>query len=124
MRIAGAVVGAIIFVGAITAVIASAFLLIHWRAVRNSRRLGLPSARRTAAFVGGMLSGTSNAGSGPIRLELFDWGIRLRGASMLRLFTPVREGRYDELTEARLVTAPANQRVRLRAADSAHPVLF
>ena len=93
--------------------------------MRNSRRRGLPSARRTTAFVGGMLSGTFNAGPRTIRLEFFDWGIRLRGRGMGRLFRPVWEIDYVELREARLVTAPGNQGVRLRAGgDSADPMIF
>src|ERR1039458_551414 len=91
----------------------------------HSRRRGLPSARRTTAFVGGMLSGTFNAGPRTIRLEFFDWGIRLRGRGMGRLFRPVWEIDYVELREARLVTAPGNQGVRLRAGgDSADPMIF
>jgi hypothetical protein len=72
-----------------------------------------------------MLSGTFNAGPRTIRLEFFDWGIRLRGRGMGRLFKPVWEIQYEELREARLVTSPRNQGVRLRAGgDSADPMIF
>jgi hypothetical protein len=71
-----------------------------------------------------MRSGTFIAGPRSIRLEFFVWGIRLRGAGMGRFSTPVWEIQYQELWEARLVTAPTNQGVRLRAAGSAPPVIF
>ena len=118
--------GAIIFFCVIVAVIASAFLLFHRSAVRNSRRVGAPDARRTAAFRGGMWRpGKFNAGPGTMRLEFFDWGIRLGGGGaanwaglgLATFLTPVWEARYEELTEARLVTAPTHQGIRLRAGD-------
>jgi hypothetical protein len=92
--------------------------------VRDSRGRGLPGARHRTVFVGGMRSGTFIAGPRSIRLEFFVWGIRLRGAGMGRFSTPVWEIQYQELWEARLVTAPTNQGVRLRAAGSAPPVIF
>lgn len=117
----------------IVAVIASAFLLFHRSAVRNSRRVGAPKARRTATFRGGMWRPDKfNAGPGTMSLDFFDWGIRLRssgaanwaGMGLPRLLTPVWEARYEELTEARLVTAPTHQGIRLRAGDGEGEVFF
>jgi hypothetical protein len=73
-----------------------------------------------------------NAGPGTIRLEFFDWGIRLgssgaanwAGLGLAKLMTPVWEAWYEELTEARLVTAPTHQGIRLRAGDSEGEVFF
>lgn len=116
----GGVFGIIYFV-VVVAIIASAFLLFHRRAVRNSRRIGAPGTRRTAAFRGGMLRpGKINAGRGTTKLEFFDWGVRLRCGLMM----PVWEARYEELTEARLVTAPSRHGVRLRAGDGEGEILF
>jgi hypothetical protein len=103
---------------------ASVLLYIRRKAVRDSRRLGLPDTRRTATFLGGMLLGKNNAGPGTVRLEFFDSGIRLRGVGVFRALAAVWEARYEELTEARLVTAPTNPGVRLRAAGSTGPVIF
>jgi hypothetical protein len=122
--------GKIIFFVVVVGGIASVFLLIRRQAAKNSRRLGLPTDQRTASFVGGMTSSTFDGGPGTIKLEFFDWGIRLRGAGnlrgfgMLRLLVPVWDARYEELTEARAVIAPTNQGVRLRAAGSAGPMTF
>ena len=109
---------------AASACIASVFLLFRRRAVRNTRRIGAPGARRTARFRGGMWwPGRINANTGTVWLEFFDWGIRLRGAGGLiglgfaRLGIPVLELRYQELAEARLVQAPTHRGVRLRTDD-------
>jgi hypothetical protein len=40
------------------------------------------------------------------------------------LIEPAWEARYGELTEARLVTAPKHQGVRLAAGDNADPMIF
>ncbi len=67
-----------------------------------------------------------------MRLEFFDWGIRLGGGGaanwaglgLATFLTPVWEARYEELTEARLVTAPTHQGIRLRAGDGEGEVFF
>ena len=123
----------VIFFVVVVGVIASAFLLIHRKAVKDSRRIGAPNARRTATFRGGMWRpDTFNAGPGTMSLNFFDWGIRLgssgaanwAGMGLAKLMTPVWEARYEELTEARLVTAPTHQGIRLRAGDGEGEVFF
>jgi hypothetical protein len=48
--------------------------------------------------------------SGPlVRLEFFDWGIRLRGTSLSRWIVPTWEARYDDLAIAELVALPASR---------------
>jgi hypothetical protein len=128
-EIGGAVMGDIIFVCVIVAVIASAFLLFHRKAVKDSRRVGAHNARRTAAFRGGMWRPDKfNAGPGMMSLNFFDWGIRLGGSraglGLAKLMMPVWEARYEELTEARLVRAPTHQGIRLRAGDGEGEVFF
>ncbi len=128
----GGIIFVIFFVVAV-GVIASAFLLMHRKAVKDSRRVGAPDARRTATFRGGMWRpDTFNAGPGTISLNFFDWGIRLgssgaanwAGMGLAKLMTPVWEARYEELTEARLVTAPTHQGIRLHAGDGEGEVFF
>jgi len=121
----GAVSSNMLLFGVVAVFIASGLLFIRRGAVRDSRKIGVPNAQRTATFLGGMLSSKkNNAGSGTVRLEFFDWGIRLRGAGIFRPFAPVWEAQYQELAEARLVTAPKNQGVRFRAGGSAGSVIF
>jgi hypothetical protein len=117
--------GIIIFFAVIVGGFASVFLLIHRSAVRNSRRVGAPDARRTATFRGGMWRpGKYNAGPGTMSLDFFDWGIRLGGGDLTRFLSPVWEARYEELTEARLVKAPTHQGIRLHAGDDEGEVFF
>ena len=128
----GGIIFVIFFVVAV-GVIASAFLLIHRKAVKDSRRVGAPDARRTATFRGGMWRpDTFNARPGTISLDFFDWGIRLgsssaanwAGMGLAKLGTPVWEARYEELTEAQLVSAPTHQGIRFRAGDGEGEVFF
>jgi hypothetical protein len=123
----------VIFFVVVVGGIASVILLIHRKAIKDSRRVGAPHARRTATFRGGMWRpDTFNAGPGTMSLNFFDWGIRLgssgtanwAGMGLAKLTTPVWEARYEELTEARLVTAPTHQGIRLRAGDGEGEVFF
>ena len=70
----GGIIFVIFFVVAV-GVIASAFLLMHRKAVKDSRRVGAPNARRTATFRGGMWRpDTFNAGPGTISLNFSTGG--------------------------------------------------
>ena len=68
-------VGGIIFFVVVVGGIASAFLLFYRKAVKDSRRIGAPSARRTATFRGGMWRpDTFNAGPGTVSLNFSTGG--------------------------------------------------
>ncbi len=71
-------------------------------------------------FRGGVM-GRHVVTSGPlVRLEFFDWGVRLRGSAISRWVVPTWEARFDELAIAELVTLPASRIAvwfRLREAD-------
>jgi hypothetical protein len=117
----------------VLALFAGVLLVFRGFAVSSSRRVGAPGGRRTARFLGGMsrrgklgrLSLDEETGEGAVRLEFFDWGIRLAGFGLVRLIFPeVWEARYAELTEARLVIAPAHQGIRLRVGDGGDEVIF
>ena len=113
----GGIIFVIFFIVAVGG-IASAFLLFHRKAVKDSRRVGAPDARRTATFRGGMWwPDRYNAGPGTMSLDFFDWGIRLGGGDLTRFLSPVWEARYEELTEARLVKAPTHQGIRFHTGD-------
>lgn len=123
----------IVFFILVPVFIAAVFLIIGWRAVRDSRRVRAPHGQQTATFRGGIWRpGKLDADEGTARLEFFDWGIRLGSSGLVKLASlglarflmPVWEARYEELTEARLMTAPGHHGVRLRVAGSADPVMF
>jgi len=74
----------------------------------------MPDLTPAAVYPGRIRSRTEGGGTG-CRLELFDWGIRMRGSAVMKPFVPVFELRYRELTEARLVAAHVNRGVRFQA---------
>jgi hypothetical protein len=121
----------IIAVG-ILLLIAAAFVGILSANVRASRRIGMPPAPPRAIFNGVIhlaaggparfLAG-KGAGGGGGCLELFAWGIRLRG--YLQLTAPVLEVRYAEVQDAQLVGGQFGRRgIRLRSEQLPAPVTF
>jgi len=101
------------------------FLFIRGVAVSASRRVGAPGGRGTARFLGGMWRrGKLSLDVGTVRLEFFDWGIRLAGLGLGRFMAPVWEARYEDLIEARLVIAPTHRGIRFRAGDGGDEVIF
>jgi len=106
------------------AVVAIAFFV---RLARGSRRtLAMPDeGLPVAAWSGGLRTRTISATGGIVRLEMFSWGIRVRGRGPVRWLVPVWEVRYEELVKAQLVTFPvANRGVLMRTGGSAVPLVF
>ena len=97
--------------------------LVAWTrlAATNSRRVAdVPDGDLQELFRGGVM-GKYVITSGPlVRLEFFDWGVRLRGTAFSRWVVPTWEARYDDLAIAELVTLPASRIAvwfRLRGGD-------
>ena len=97
------------------------------------RRLDLPSEAPSSRFIGGMrwgggsTFGIGNATAPLVRLDLFDWGIRLGpSVSLLRSIVPTWEVRYSELQGAELVQGPvfASKAIRFRSIDAGGPMVF
>ena len=75
----------------------------------NARIIGAPEAELQQLFRGGVMA-RHIITSGPlVRLELFDWGVRLRGSAISRWVVPSWEARYDDLAIAELVALPASR---------------
>jgi hypothetical protein len=94
-------------------------------AATNTRVIGPPGGDPEGLFRGGVL-GKHIITSGPlVRLEFFDWGVRLRGTMLSRWVVPTWEAKYDELAPVRLVALPASRvALWLRVRDGSSAIGF
>ena len=88
----------------------------------NARHIGgtVPDGDLRELFRGGMMGKHVITSGTLVRLEFFEWGIRLRGTAMSRWVVPTWEAKYDELAIAELVSLPASRIAvwfRLRGGD-------
>lgn len=94
-------------------------------AAGSSRALAMPATPPLASWGGGLRTRTLSGSSGTARLELFDWGVRVRTSGLFGWLGLSWEVRYSELVQARLITYPiANRGVLLRTDGSAAPLAF
>jgi hypothetical protein len=77
-----------------------------WRARSSARVIDVPDGKQEALFHGGILCKNMTTSGTMVRLEIFDWGVRLRGIAPTRWVVPTWEARYDELALAELVASP------------------
>ena len=96
----------ILLVVAVILVIASGLVTWVRRARSRGRIADVPAGHLENVFHGGvMCKGLTTSGS-MVRLEILDWGVRIRGIAPARWVVPTWEARYDELAVAELVASP------------------
>ncbi len=78
-------------------------------AASNKRVIDAPAGELERVFHGGVMGRHIITSGHLVRLELFDWGVRLRGTVVSRWIVPTWEARYDELAIAELVSLPASR---------------
>lgn len=93
--------------------VAGASGLFLWirRAASSGRTIDAPPGELKALFTGGVMSRHVITSGSLVRLEFFDWGIRLRGSAVSRWMVPTWEARYEEIAIAELVTLPHSRMV-------------
>ena len=117
--------GALIFCAVLLVLAAVSVLTRRWRGARMSRRAGAPGTSRIAAFTGGIWVPEKNFhASSVVRLELFSWGVRLRGTGIGLMVPAVWEFRYQELRSVQEVSGPHCQGVRFLTSVSPVEVFF
>lgn len=78
-------------------------------AATNTRIIGAPAAELRELFRGGVMGRYIITSGSLVRLEFYDWGVRLRGTAISRWVVPTWEAKYDELAIAELVALPASR---------------
>jgi hypothetical protein len=90
----------------------------------SAREIAMPDTTLKMAFLGGLRSGSVNATWPLVRLECFDWGIRLRGSARpWRRLTPTWEARYEDLATVQLVSSMSTG-IRFAATGRTDAVVF
>jgi hypothetical protein len=107
------------------AVVGGTVALFRRRSAKSSRTIAAPEELPVAVWKGGLRTQTVNATSGTARLEMFDWGVRVRGRGFWKVLLPTWEARYSELATAQLIEWPiANHGVLMRSDSSVAPLVF
>jgi hypothetical protein len=97
------VVAIVVVVLLALAVSAGLFFWIR-RAASCGRTIGVASSGTPAeVFYGGVMCRYLVTSGSLVRLEFYDWGVRLRGMMLSRWIVPTWEARYEELAIAELV---------------------
>jgi hypothetical protein len=78
-------------------------------AASNARVINAPAGEPDTLFRGGVMCRHVITSGSLVRLEFFDWGLRLRGIAVSRWLVPTWEARYEELAIAELVCLPASR---------------
>jgi hypothetical protein len=89
---------------AVAAVVLAAWLISTIRRASACRRIiGAPDGELELVCYGGVICNGLITSGILVRLDLFEWGVRIRGIPASRWIVPRWEARYDELAIAELV---------------------
>jgi len=116
---------AVIVLIVVLAVLAAAGLTV-WtrRAAACGRKIGAPAGQPERVLMGDVMCRSVITSGSFARLEIHDWGVRLRGIVITRWIVPTWEARYDELAIAEVVASRTRLGVWLRLKDGAGGIGF
>jgi hypothetical protein len=77
-----------------------------WRARACRRIIGAPAGESEFSCYGGVMCRALMTSGTMVKLDLMDWGVRIRGIPLTRWLVPQWEARYEELAVAELVRTP------------------
>ena len=88
--------------------LAAAVGLFTWirRAASCARIIGAPRGEPERYFYGGVMCKHLITSGSLAKVELYDWGVRVRGTVISRWVVPTWEARWDDLAIAELVRLP------------------
>jgi hypothetical protein len=97
----------VVVIVVVVAVVLIAALAVWGRRARScARTIDAPDGTLERQFLGGIMCKKLTTSGTMVKLELFDWGVRVRGIAVARWVVPTWEARYDELAIAELVASP------------------
>jgi hypothetical protein len=96
----------VILIVAVIVVIAAGLVTWVRRARSCARIIDVPEGHQENMFLGGIMCKNLTTSGTMVKLEIFDWGVRIRGIAPVRWVVPTWEARYEELAIAELVASP------------------
>jgi hypothetical protein len=96
----------VILLVAVILVIAAGLVTWIRRARSCARIIDAPEGKQEHRFSGGVMCKNLTTSGAMVMLEMFDWGVRIRGIAPTRWVVPTWEARYDDLAIAELVASP------------------
>jgi hypothetical protein len=96
----------VILIVVVVLVIAASVVTWVRRARSCARHISAPAGQSEDSFLGGIMCRHLTTSGAMVKLEVFDWGVRISGIAPARWVVPTWEARYEELSMAELVASP------------------
>jgi hypothetical protein len=96
----------VILLVVVIVLVAAALVIWVIRARSCARITDAPDGTEERQFPGGIMCKNLTTSGTMVKLQMFDWGVRIRGIALTRWVVPTWEARYDELAIAELVSSP------------------
>jgi hypothetical protein len=118
------VLGIILLIAVVAVLAATALVVWSRRAAACARKIDAPAGQPERMLYGDVLCRSVMTSGSFARLEIHDWGVRLRGVPMTRWIVPTWEARYEDLAIAEVVASRSRLGVWLRLRGGAGGIGF